>query len=66
MVQNKTATDGWVILACVVFDTLRNRRLHPVFLCGAVSIVAFQSLRLMLAGTDVWIRFAAMSVGLMK
>ena len=50
------------ILACVVFDTVRNRRLHPVFLWGTVFIVALQPLRLMLASTGVWMRFAAMLV----
>ena len=54
------------ILACVVFDTVKNRRLHPVFLWGTVLVVAFQPLRLMLASTDVWMRFATALVGLMK
>ena len=46
------------VLACVVFDTVRNRRLHPAFLWGTLLIVASQPLRLMLASTDVWMRFA--------
>jgi hypothetical protein len=54
------------LLACVAFDTIRNRRLHPAFLWGTLFVVAFQPLRLMLAGTDVWLRFAAMLVGLVK
>jgi len=54
------------LLACVGFDTIRNRRLHPAFLWGTLFIVAFQPLRLMLAGTDVWMRFATMLVGLFK
>ena len=55
-----------ILLACVGFDTIRNRRLHPAFLWGMLFIIAFQPLRLMLAGTDVWMRFATMLVGLMK
>ena len=51
------------ILACVVFDTVRHRRLHPVFLWGTVLVVASQPLRFMLASTGVWMRFAAMLVG---
>jgi len=47
------------IVACIVFDTIKHRRLHPAFLWGALLIVASQPLRLMLAGTDVWIRFAS-------
>jgi hypothetical protein len=54
------------LLACVGFDTVRNRRLHPAFLWGTLFIIAFQPLRLMLAGTDVWMRFATMLVGLFK
>jgi len=54
------------LLACVGFDTVRNRRLHPAFLWGTLFIIAFQPLRLMLAGTDVWMRFATILVGLFK
>jgi hypothetical protein len=54
------------LLACVAFDTIRNRRLHPAFLWGALFVIAFQPLRLMLGGTDVWLRFATMLVGLWK
>jgi hypothetical protein len=46
------------VLACVVFDTVKHRRLHPAFLWGALLIVASHPLRLLLAGTDVWMRFA--------
>lgn len=46
------------VLACVVFDTVKHRRLHPAFLWGTLLIVASQPLRLLLAGTDVWMRFA--------
>jgi hypothetical protein len=46
------------VLACVVFDTVKHRRLHPVFLWGTLLIIASQPLRLMLADTDVWMRFA--------
>jgi hypothetical protein len=54
------------LLACVAFDTIRNRRLHPAFLWGTLFVIAFQPLRLMLAGTDVWMRFATLLVGLYK
>ena len=47
------------LLACIAFDTIKHRRLHPVFLWGTLFIVASQPLRLMLAGTDAWLRFAA-------
>jgi hypothetical protein len=54
------------ILACVAFDTIRNRRLHPAFLWGTIFIIVAQPLRLVLAGTDVWIRFAKVLVALVK
>jgi hypothetical protein len=50
----------------VGFDTIKNRRLHPAFLWGTLLIIASQPLRLMLSGTDIWLRFATMLVGLVK
>jgi hypothetical protein len=46
------------VLACVAFDTVKNRRLHPAFALGTVLIIASQPLRLMLAATPVWMKFA--------
>jgi hypothetical protein len=54
------------LLVCVAFDTIKNRRLHPAFLWGTLFVIAFQPLRLMLGGTDIWLRFATMLVGLWK
>ena len=54
------------LLACVAFDTFKHRRLHPVFLWGTVFVIAMQPLRLLIAGTDAWIGFAAALVGLVK
>jgi len=54
------------LLACLAYDTIKNRRLHPAFLWGTLLVIASQPLRLMLAGTDVWMRFATMLVGLVK
>lgn len=52
-----------VILAVVGIDTVRNRRLHPAFAWGALLVIASQPLRLLLGGTDVWMRFATWLVG---
>ena len=52
------------LLACVAFDTIKHRRLHPVFLWGSIFIIVMQPLRLLLAGTDAWINFAAALVRL--
>ena len=54
------------LLACVAFDTFKHRRLHPVFLWGTIFLIALQPLRLMLAATDIWVRFAAALVRLVQ
>jgi hypothetical protein len=37
-----------------------------VFLWGSIFIIAMQPLRLLLAGTDVWMNFAAALVAIVK
>jgi len=54
------------LLACIAFDTIKHRRLHPVFLWGSIFIIAMQPLRLLLAGTSLWMNFAAALVSLVK
>jgi hypothetical protein len=54
------------LLAFVAYDTFKHRRLHPVFLWGSIFIIAMQPLRLLLAGTSVWMNFAAALVALVK
>jgi hypothetical protein len=46
------------ILACVAWDTVSNGRLHPAFGWGALLVVASHPLRLLVAGTAAWLRFA--------
>ncbi len=46
------------LIACIAFDTVKHRRLHPAFGWGVLLLIASQPLRLMLAGTDAWMRFA--------
>lgn len=52
-------TTDLLILACVAFDTVKNRRLHPAFMAGASLIIASQVARFLIAGTPQWQRFAA-------
>ncbi len=52
------------LFAFVAFDTIRHRRLHPAFLWGTIFIIAMQPLRILVAGTDAWLRFAAALVRL--
>jgi len=54
------------LLAFVAFDTIRHRRLHPAFLWGAGFIIVMQPLRILLAGTDAWVRFATALVRLVS
>ena len=46
-------TDALAI-ACIAWDTARNRRLHPAFLRGAIFLVASQPAMLLLAQSAAW------------
>jgi hypothetical protein len=48
-----------IVIACVAYDTVRNRRLHPAFGWGALLIIVSWPLRLALSGTTAWLAFAA-------
>ena len=52
-----------VVLVTVVVDTVRQRRLHPACGWGGALVVVSVPLRVMLAGSPVWIRFATWLVG---
>ena len=47
-----------LILACIAYDTARNRRLHPAFAAGLAFIIAGQIGRLLLSQTPQWMTFA--------
>jgi len=47
-----------VVFACIAIDSARNRRLHPAYAWGAALIVAMLPLRLLIATSDAWTRFA--------
>lgn len=51
------------IVACVMADTWRHRRLHPAFGWGVALIVVSQVVRFAVAGTPQWQSFAAWLVG---
>jgi hypothetical protein len=46
------------ILAILVYDLITRRKVHPVTVWGGLLIVASQPLRLMIAGTPLWLTFA--------
>jgi hypothetical protein len=52
-----------IVIAWVAWDTVRNRRLHPAFLWGTLFVLASQPLRLAIAHTAAWQRFAAWLTG---
>jgi hypothetical protein len=51
------------VLACFAYDLATRRRVHPAFLWGGLALVASQVARVMLAGTDAWMRFAGWLTG---
>jgi hypothetical protein len=53
-----------LLFACIAFGTFKHRRLHPVFLWGGIFIILFEPLRLLFAGTDLWMSNAAALVRL--
>jgi hypothetical protein len=52
-----------VILGCIAYDTVKNRRLHPAFAAGFVFVVVVQFGRLAFSQTAAWTRFAQWLVG---
>ncbi len=52
-----------LLLAFAAFDTIRHRRLHPVFAWGIGFIVLTQVGRFLIAGTPQWMAFAKWLTG---
>ncbi len=47
-----------VLLACVAYDVITRRRLHPAYLWGGLLLIVGQGLRMYLGGTAWWLAFA--------
>lgn len=47
-----------VVVAALVVDAIRNRRVHPAFLWGTVVYVVSQPVRLWIGTTGTWMRIA--------
>jgi hypothetical protein len=45
-------------IAALVFDTWRNKRLNPTFLIGSIVLIVSFPLRIVIGGTDAWMRIA--------
>ncbi len=52
-----------LVLACVAYDTIKHRRLHPAFAWGAGLIIVSWPLRLALTTTATWMAFATWLTG---
>jgi hypothetical protein len=47
-----------LLLACIGYDTLVHRRLHPAYLWGGLILIVTQPLRLLIGGTAAWLTLA--------
>ena len=47
-----------LLFVFVLHDTIKNRRLHPAFLWGTLSVVGMQVLTAWLSGTGAWLAIA--------
>jgi hypothetical protein len=47
-----------LIIVALVYDTWRNRRLNPVFLAGALLLIASFPVRMIVGFTEPWLAFA--------
>jgi isoprenylcysteine carboxyl methyltransferase (ICMT) family protein YpbQ len=46
-------------LAAFIYDTWRNRKVNWMFAIGSAVLIASFPLRMMIGGTDAWLRLAA-------
>ena len=53
-----STTRNLMVLACIVVDTIRYRRIHPAFVAGGLLLLAYDFTQVWLAGTTAWIHFA--------
>lgn len=47
-----------VLVACILYDWISRKRVHPAYIWGGLLIVLSQPMRLALAGTAMWSTFA--------
>lgn len=52
------AVTDLILIACIAYDTVRHRRLHPAFAWGFAYVVLTEVLRFVGAGTPQWMAFA--------
>lgn len=54
------------VVALVVYDTIKQRRLHPAYFWGASLLIVSHPLRIMFARTDIWLGIADSLVALVR
>lgn len=54
------------IIAYVIYDTVKHRRLHPAALLGGILVIASHPLRIIFAGTETWLSIASSLVSLVR
>ena len=54
----KFAAPMAAVLACMAFDLIRSRRIHPAFLWGGIAFIAATPLRLVIGATGLWAKIA--------
>ena len=45
-------------IVCIVFDSLRNRRVHPAFAWGGLALLSSFPLFILIGGTNTWLAFS--------
>ena len=53
-----------LLIACAVYDWRKSGRFHQAWMWGGVLVIASQPLRIMFAGTAVWMSFAHWITGI--
>jgi hypothetical protein len=47
-----------IVLGAVIYDTVKNHKLHPAFLWGGLLVILSHPVRLLVGGTAAWMTFA--------
>jgi hypothetical protein len=56
-------TADLAIIACMIYDGVKHRRVHPAFVCGLLVVLAWEGASLAFSGTPAWMRIALWLTG---
>ncbi len=54
------------VVACIAYDLVTLRRVHPATIWGGLAIVLSQPIRLAISGTGLWLGFAGWITGVVR